>query len=55
MLDLLDKLRASGFITDDLAIPNAHRPGHPQSYMGVCKLPGDDQRHRRIDIKLYPT
>lgn len=58
MLELLEVLRGSGFITDDLALPKQHEPGHSQSYMGVCRLPageGEGRRYRRVDIKLYPT
>ncbi|CAN0074748.1 unnamed protein product [Ectocarpus fasciculatus] len=32
-----------------------YTPGKPQTFMGVCKLPGDGKLHRRLDIKLYPT
>lgn len=55
LLALLDSLRGSGFLTDDLALPKDFQPGSPQSYMGVCKLPGKGRRYRRLDIKLYPT
>ncbi|CAN0041580.1 unnamed protein product [Discosporangium mesarthrocarpum] len=52
---LLVRLHVSGFLTDDLALPGPHVPGHPQAYMGVCKLPGDGRKHRRLDIKVYPA
>ncbi|CAM9118365.1 unnamed protein product [Laminaria digitata] len=55
MLELLEKLRVRGLITDDLATPRPHEPGHSQSYMGVIRLPGEGRLHRRVDIKLYPT
>lgn len=55
MVELLESLRSSGFLTDDLSMPNPHRPGFPQSYMGVCKLPGRGRLHRRVDIKVYPS
>jgi DNA polymerase lambda len=49
---VLDTLRASGFLTDDLALPKAGAIDHA-SYMGVCKLNSPVAIHRRIDIKEY--
>uniref|UniRef100_A0A6U2NYI0 DNA polymerase n=2 Tax=Leptocylindrus danicus TaxID=163516 RepID=A0A6U2NYI0_9STRA len=61
MIPVLDNLRKRGFLTDDLALPNAFGendgliPGSDAlSYMGVCRLPGAARLHRRIDIKAYP-
>ena len=48
---LLSKLRSSGFLTDDLTI---HRDGRQQKYLGVCKLPGESAKHRRLDIIVVP-
>jgi len=61
MEPVLDELRRTGFLTDDLAIPNqfgennGKEPGtDSRSYMGVCRLPGHNRKFRRIDIKAYP-
>ena len=59
---VLDELRRTGFLTDDLAIPNqfgennGKEPGtDSRSYMGVCRLRDrPDRKHRRIDLKAYP-
>lgn len=62
MEPLLNELRRSGFLTDDLAIPNqfgennGKEPGtDSRSYMGVCRLQDrEDRKFRRIDLKAYP-
>ncbi|KAF1322349.1 DNA polymerase lambda-like protein, partial [Globisporangium splendens] len=36
--ELLDRLHASGFITDDLTHVSEHHVGHCASYMGVCRV-----------------
>ena len=62
MEPVLNELRRSGFLTDDLAIPNqfgennGKEPGtDSRSYMGVCRLQdGQDRKFRRIDLKAYP-
>lgn len=55
-LELIKELTETGFITDRLAMPEGpYTPGKPQTFMGVCKLPGEGGFHRRLDIKLYPT
>jgi len=49
-------LHSSGFLTDDLTDRHTHKGARKhtsRSYMGVCRLPGPDSLHRRIDIKLY--
>ncbi|XP_063331545.1 DNA polymerase lambda isoform X2 [Pelmatolapia mariae] len=49
---VLQTLRDSGFLTDDLV--SHEENGEQKKYMGVCRLPGHDQRHRRLDIIIVP-
>jgi hypothetical protein len=49
---LVDDLAAIGLFTDHLALPTEDPNAERASYMGVCKLPGESQLHRRIDIKV---
>lgn len=49
---LLDSLRQQGFLTDDLV--SQEENGQQQKYLGVCRLPGVGQRHRRLDIIVVP-
>lgn len=49
---LLAKLKAQGFLTDDLV--TAEENGNQKKYLGVCKLPGENQKYRRIDIIVVP-
>ena len=51
MTKLLDSLKSSGFLTDDLTIAEN---GEHRKYLGVCKLPGENTKHRRLDIIVVP-
>ncbi|KAM3913672.1 DNA polymerase lambda isoform 1-T3 [Leptodactylus fuscus] len=49
---LIDHLKLEGFLTDDLV--SHEENGNQKKYMGVCRLPGPGQRHRRLDIIVVP-
>ncbi|XP_072280497.1 DNA polymerase lambda isoform X2 [Pyxicephalus adspersus] len=49
---LIDSLKSQGFLTDDLV--NHEENGNQKKYMGVCRLPGSGQKHRRLDIIIVP-
>ncbi|XP_069836275.1 DNA polymerase lambda isoform X2 [Dendropsophus ebraccatus] len=49
---LIDSLKLQGFLTDDLV--SHEENGNQKKYMGVCRLPGPAQRHRRLDIIIVP-
>ncbi|XP_034544348.1 DNA polymerase lambda [Notolabrus celidotus] len=49
---VLQCLHDSGFLTDDLV--SHEENGEQKKYMGVCRLPGPGQRHRRLDIIIVP-
>ncbi|XP_013922261.1 PREDICTED: DNA polymerase lambda [Thamnophis sirtalis] len=49
---LLNILHRSGFLTDDLV--NQEDNESQQKYLGVCRLPGRDRHHRRLDIIVVP-
>ncbi|XP_046900130.1 DNA polymerase lambda isoform X1 [Hypomesus transpacificus] len=49
---VLQILHQSGFLTDDLV--SHEENGEQKKYMGVCRLPGPDRRHRRLDIIVVP-
>ena len=48
---LIKSMHKSGFLTDDLTVQlNANQ----KKYLGVCKLPHPDSKHRRLDIIVVP-
>ncbi|XP_015271424.1 PREDICTED: DNA polymerase lambda [Gekko japonicus] len=49
---LLNSLRKTGFLTDDLVSQEDN--GNQKKYLGVCRLPGPDCCHRRLDIIVVP-
>ncbi|KAL4639972.1 DNA polymerase lambda [Arapaima gigas] len=49
---LLQNLHQSGFLTDDLV--SHEQNGEQKKYLGVCRLPGPGQQHRRLDIIVVP-
>uniref|UniRef100_A0A2P2I6T7 DNA polymerase n=1 Tax=Hirondellea gigas TaxID=1518452 RepID=A0A2P2I6T7_9CRUS len=49
---LLANMKNKGFLTDDLVTQEDN--GSQQKYLGVCKLPGPDTKHRRLDIIVVP-
>ncbi|XP_054636158.1 DNA polymerase lambda [Dunckerocampus dactyliophorus] len=49
---VLQSLHDSGFLTDDLV--SHEENGEQKKYMGVCRLPGPQQRHRRLDVIVVP-
>ena len=51
MIKLLESLKSSGFLTDDLTLAEN---GEHRKYLGVCKLPGENTKHRRLDIIVVP-
>lgn len=49
---LLHRLHETGFLTDDLV--SMENDGPHSKYLGVCRLPGDNSKHRRLDIIVVP-
>lgn len=52
LTDLVIKLHQIGFLTDDLV--KIGESGTHKKYLGVCKLNGENKKHRRIDIITVP-
>ncbi|XP_019849408.1 PREDICTED: DNA polymerase lambda-like isoform X1 [Amphimedon queenslandica] len=50
---LIRVLKNDGFLTDDLTLHEDTSDGSCK-YFGVCMLPGDGRKHRRIDIYICP-
>merc|ERR1719329_1545363 len=44
----VESLREAAYVTGDLA-------AGVTKYMGVCRLPGEGRRHRRLDIRCMPA
>lgn len=49
--ELIKRLETLEFLTDHLSF---HRDGNQRKYLGVCKLPGQSSKHRRLDIIVVP-
>ncbi|XP_078668034.1 DNA polymerase lambda-like [Branchiostoma floridae x Branchiostoma belcheri] len=49
---VLSGLRETGFLTDDLVTQEDN--GEQKKYLGVCRLPGEGRKHRRLDIIVVP-
>ncbi|CAF4099457.1 unnamed protein product [Rotaria sp. Silwood2] len=56
LIPLVDSLRKSGFLTDDLVLSDKYEEdsGSHVKYFGVCLLPGENRKHRRLDIIVVP-
>ncbi|XP_078588408.1 DNA polymerase lambda-like [Branchiostoma floridae x Branchiostoma japonicum] len=49
---VLNGLKETGFLTDDLVTQEDN--GEQKKYLGVCRLPGEGRKHRRLDIIVIP-
>lgn len=49
---LLARLRETEFLTDDLVTQEDN--GNQKKYLGVCRLPGEGRKHRRLDVIVVP-
>ncbi|CAF1463730.1 unnamed protein product [Adineta steineri] len=58
LIPLIDSLKKSGFLTDDLVLSSSDKyeedSGSHVKYYGVCLLPGENRKHRRLDIIIIP-
>ncbi|XP_069673983.1 DNA polymerase lambda-like isoform X4 [Periplaneta americana] len=52
LTELMAQLKKSGFITDDLVNIEVNR--NQKKYLGLCRLPGPNRKHRRLDIFVVP-
>ncbi|PSN42010.1 hypothetical protein C0J52_08251 [Blattella germanica] len=52
LAQLLEPLKESGFISDDLVNIEVNKTH--KKYLGLCRLPGENQKHRRLDIFVVP-
>lgn len=61
---LVENLERAGFLTEHISLPSDHNErwgqsknifdGHEnETYMGICRLPGEGRKRRRIDMKVY--
>ncbi|CAF1112009.1 unnamed protein product [Adineta ricciae] len=56
LIPLTDSLKKCGFLTDDLILSDKYDDdsGSHVKYFGVCLLPGENRKHRRLDIIVIP-
>ncbi|CAF3806565.1 unnamed protein product [Rotaria magnacalcarata] len=56
LIPIVDSLRKCGFLTDDLVLSDKYEEdsGSHVKYFGVCLLPGENRKHRRLDIIVIP-
>lgn len=52
LLPLVTKLKVMGFITDSLV--KIEEEGNHKKFFGLCRLPGEGRRHRRLDLFVIP-
>lgn len=51
---LISALHDKGLLTDNLSMPDP-KTNDRGKYMGVCKLPGPNNKYRRIDLFVVPS
>jgi len=56
LIPLIDSLKNEGFLTDDLVISDKYDEDQNShmKYFGVCLLPGENRKHRRLDLIVVP-